>query len=130
MERALATGDGTADDAAVRRWVAAIGRLRIGAVMRVAAALWRVRGAAGAAAPDAHAVRALYRRLQRSAFRDPVTVSDLAVDGDDLRVAGIPAGPRLGRILQALLVAVLADPARNVRDWLLHEAQRLYEAGS
>jgi hypothetical protein len=60
-----------------------------------------------------------------SALRDPIDLGSLAVDGDDLRRAGIPPGPALGRILQALLESVVADPARNTTDWLLQEAQRL-----
>jgi len=42
-------------------------------------------------------------------------------------MAGIPAGPWLGKILHALLEAVLIDPTRNQRDWLLQEARRLYD---
>jgi hypothetical protein len=59
------------------------------------------------------------------ALRDPIDLGSLAVDGEDLRRAGIPPGPALGRILQALLAAVIADPSRNVADWLLHEAKQL-----
>jgi tRNA nucleotidyltransferase (CCA-adding enzyme) len=62
--------------------------------------------------------------MWRSALRDPIDLGALAVDGDDLRRAGIPAGPALGKILQALLAAVLEDPARNTADWLLQEAER------
>jgi tRNA nucleotidyltransferase (CCA-adding enzyme) len=54
-----------------------------------------------------------------------VDLRDLAVDGDDLRQAGIAPGPGLGKILEALLDAVLQDPARNTREWLLGEARRL-----
>jgi hypothetical protein len=62
-----------------------------------------------------------------SALRDPIDLGSLAVDGDDLRRSGIPPGPALGRILQALLESVVADPARNTTDWLLQEAQRLMD---
>jgi hypothetical protein len=60
------------------------------------------------------------------AFRDPIDLGSLAVDGDDLRRAGIPAGPGLGKILQALLAAVLESPDRNTPDWLMREANRLH----
>jgi tRNA nucleotidyltransferase (CCA-adding enzyme) len=51
--------------------------------------------------------------------------SQLALTGDDLRAAGVAAGPELGRILERLLDVVLDDPARNesaallalVRSW-------------
>ena len=114
------------DDAQVRRWVANIGRLNVPLVMRVASARWAARRAAGSEAPPAPAVRALYRRLLRSSFRDAVELADLAVDGDDLRRAGVAAGPLLGKILQALLDRVIRDPSLNTPGWLVEEAKRLY----
>jgi hypothetical protein len=66
--------------------------------------------------------------MMRSAFRDAIDLGSLAVDGDDLRRAGIPAGPGLGKILQSLLAAVLDEPSRNDADWLLQEAVRLHSA--
>jgi hypothetical protein len=113
------------DDARVRGWVATIGRLQIGPFMRLASGCWAAARALGSATPSPGAVRALYRRMLASALRDPIDLGSLAVDGDDLRRAGIPPGPALGRILQALLAAVIDDPSRNVADWLLHEAKRL-----
>jgi tRNA nucleotidyltransferase (CCA-adding enzyme) len=124
MERALVAG--AIDDAGVRRWVADIGRLNVPLVMRVASALWWARRVASEPAPDVGAVRALYKRLLRSRLQDPVALSDLAVDGDDLRRAGIPPGPALGKILQALLDRVILDPSLNTPGWLLEEARRLY----
>jgi tRNA nucleotidyltransferase (CCA-adding enzyme) len=123
--QALAAGRPT-NDADVRRWVAAIGRLQIGAFMRLASAVWHAARIHNRPAPSAAAGRALYRRMLRVAFRDPIDLGSLAVDGDDLRRAGIPAGPRLGKILQALLAAVLEEPGRNTTEWLLHEAERLH----
>jgi tRNA nucleotidyltransferase (CCA-adding enzyme) len=43
----------------------------------------------------------------------------LAVRGDDLMAAGIPAGPALGAVIQRLLDIVLEDPSQNTRDRLL-----------
>jgi tRNA nucleotidyltransferase (CCA-adding enzyme) len=125
MEHAL-LGGGPIDDASVRRWLAGIGRLNVPLVMRVASALWAARRAASEPAPEGAAVRALYRRLLRSRFRDPLELSDLAVDGDDLRRAGIPPGPTLGKILQALLDQVIRDPSLNTPGRLVEEASRLY----
>jgi tRNA nucleotidyltransferase (CCA-adding enzyme) len=113
------------DDAEVRRWVAAVTRTRVGMFMRLAGAIWSAARAAGRAAPAPNAVRALYRRMLLIAFRDPLDLGSLAVDGDDLRRAGIPAGPELGKILRSLMSAVIDDPARNTTDWLLQEAKRL-----
>ncbi|MCA0376393.1 MAG: tRNA cytidylyltransferase [Gemmatimonadetes bacterium] len=104
------------DDRALRRTAASVGRLRVGGFMRVCAARW-------ATAPDSRVapsqVRALHRRLLDLAFHAPLDVGDLAVDGDDLRAAGVPPGPRLGQLLQVLLDAVLDEPALNERAQLL-----------
>jgi tRNA nucleotidyltransferase (CCA-adding enzyme) len=116
-------------DSAVRNWVARIGRLQLGPFMRLAGAAWTARRDAGQEAPSGLSARALYRRMSASALRDPLDLGSLAVDGDDLRRIGIPSGPGLGKILQALLAAVIDDPARNVTDWLLQQALRL-QAGS
>ena len=124
VERALA-GAGRPDDRQVRTWVAAIGRLNVGAFMRLASAVWSARRVGGGDAPKPTAVHSLHRRMIHSAFRDAIDLGSLAIDGDDLRRAGIPAGPGLGKILQALLAAVLLDPSRNDADWLLEEAVRL-----
>ena len=111
-----------------RRWVAATGRLNVAPFMRIASALWSARRDAGARMPPADRVRALYRGMLAAAARDPLELSDLAIDGDDLRAAGIPPGPVIGKILEALLEAVLEDPERNRPDWLLQEAMRLYQS--
>jgi len=116
----------TVDDQAVRRWVAAIGRLEVGSFMRLAAAVWDAARARSEPAPGPIAVRAVYRRMVRSAFHDPLDLGSLAVDGDDLRRAGIPPGKSLGKILQALLEAVISDPTRNTADYLLPAAQRAH----
>jgi tRNA nucleotidyltransferase (CCA-adding enzyme) len=123
---ALMTGSAPSD-AQVRAWVAGVGRLQIGSFMRVANAAWAATRAAGRPAPSAGSVGRLYRRMLRSAYRDPIDLGSLAVDGDDLRRSGIPPGPGLGKILQTLLAAVIEDPARNTTDWLLQEARQQHE---
>jgi tRNA nucleotidyltransferase (CCA-adding enzyme) len=50
---------------------------------------------------------------------DPLRVQDLAVDGNDLIVAGVRAGPDVGETLQRLLNEVLEDPSRNTKQHLL-----------
>jgi tRNA nucleotidyltransferase (CCA-adding enzyme) len=106
-------------DAQIRRWVATLGRTQWTLVMRVASASWTANRDAREAAPPEPAVRSLYRRGVRIAFRDPVELADLAVDGDDLRAAGVPAGPAIGRELARLLEIVVGDPSTNRRDVLL-----------
>src|SRR5213596_1561373 len=53
------------------------------------------------------------------AARDPLTLKDLAVTGDDLIAAGVRPGPNVGEALQRLLAEVLEDPSRNTRAYLL-----------
>jgi hypothetical protein len=88
--------------------------------------MWASDRSVNRSAPSPNAVRRLHRRMLKTALRDPIDLGGLAVDGDDLRRAGIPAGPGLGKILQSLLAAVIEDPARNTPDWLLREAARLH----
>jgi len=109
-------------DVEVRRWVARLGRLEVPGVMRLVSARWAADRAAGAHAPERSVVNSVYRRMLRAAFRDPIDVGSLAVDGDDLRSAGIRPGPVLGKILASLVDEVIEDPSRNTRDWLLREA--------
>jgi tRNA nucleotidyltransferase (CCA-adding enzyme) len=110
-------------DAAIRRWVAAIGRLDIAPFMRVAGALLQAR--LGDKEDQRARLHSLYRRMLTTARRDAIEIADLAIDGDDLRRAGIPPGPIVGKILQTLLDEVLTDPTCNNQDWLLQEAQRI-----
>jgi tRNA nucleotidyltransferase (CCA-adding enzyme) len=102
------------DDAELRRLAASLGRLRVPAFVRLAAARWTT-------VPDIKSsqVRALYRRLFTIAFREAIEIADLTVDGDDLRRVGVSPGPMLGRTLQRLLDAVIETPALNTREPLL-----------
>ena len=106
------------NDADLRRLAAGIGRMRVAAFVRLAAARWSADGGVSPAM-----VRRLYRRMITIAFREPIELADLTVDGDDLRSAGIATGPALGRILHALLQMVIDDPAANTREVLLGAAR-------
>ena len=48
----------------------------------------------------------------------PLTVSDLAVDGNDLLEIGIEPGPELGSLLGSLLDQVIVDPQLNTKGQL------------
>lgn len=121
MEDAL-MGPSPPSGGQVRRWAAQSGRTQLGPLMRIASAVWSARRATGDKVPDPARVRAAYHLLIRSAFRDPLEIADLAVDGADLIKAGIAPGPQLGKILRALLELVIDDPALNQRDVLLARA--------
>jgi tRNA nucleotidyltransferase (CCA-adding enzyme) len=123
IDHALRSGQ--PDPRTVRQWAARAGRTRLPSLFRIAAAVWAARAEAGLPAPDPARTRAAYRLLLRIAYRDPIEISDLAVDGEDLAGAGIAAGPQVGKILRALLAIVLADPARNTRSELLIQAAEM-----
>lgn len=53
------------------------------------------------------------------AAKDPLTLRDLAVTGDNLLAHGVRPGPDVGATLDRLLGEVLDDPAKNTRDYLL-----------
>ncbi len=57
---------------------------------------------------------------------DPLEAQQLAITGDDLVTQlGIPPGPAIGRLLAALLEAVLEDPTLNSREQLLTLARAM-----
>jgi len=72
-------------------------------------------------AAEPRALLRLRAMLDREAG-SPHRLGDLAVSGDDLRAIGFREGPALGRALRVLLDAVVDDPARNDRTWLLARA--------
>src|SRR6266550_4382319 len=53
------------------------------------------------------------------AAKDPLTLPELAVNGNDLIAAGVRPGPDVGEVLQRLLAEVLEDPQRNTKEYLL-----------
>lgn len=61
-------------------------------------------------------VLSLYRRIEED--RDCVSIRGLAVDGNDLREAGLQ-GKQIGTALQTCLNAVMEDRAENTKDALL-----------
>ena len=128
VERAL-VGRESPPDAVVRRWVAAVGRLRVKSLFHLASARWAAVRQAGGVAPSAAQARALYRRASGSAFHDAVDLTDLALGGDDLIEAGVPPGPRVGETLRRLLAVVLEDQSLNQRDRLLALVARWTTAG-
>jgi tRNA nucleotidyltransferase (CCA-adding enzyme) len=125
---AKAIPEGRDEGPVLRRWIATAGRLHLGAFFRVASARWSARrgGSQSGLSPSARAVHSLYRRSLKAALTEPVDLRDLAIDGDDLRQAGITPGPQIGKILSSLLDLVLDDPSRNTRDQLVDEARRLH----
>jgi len=60
-------------------------------------------------------------RFIRKLLKDkpPLTLRELAVNGNDLQKLGVPPGPSIGRILEELLVAVLKSPELNTHAGLM-----------
>jgi tRNA nucleotidyltransferase (CCA-adding enzyme) len=117
-------GDARPSDAVLRRWAALAGRTRLASVLRLASARWAAERDAGLVAPSAEQVRSVYRRAVRIAYRDPIEIGDLAVNGRDLEKLGI-TGPAVGRTLRSLMETVINDPAANSRHDLLTLAMNL-----
>jgi tRNA nucleotidyltransferase (CCA-adding enzyme) len=112
-------------DGTIRRWAATIGRTQLAELMRLVVARWDAMRAVGDQAPSPQRANSLYRRALRVAYRDPVELADVAVDGEDLQREGIARGPVLGKILRSLLAWVVEEPTRNERDSLLAKAREL-----
>lgn len=125
--RSALTADEAPRDSVIRRWAASAGRTRLAYVMRLAAARWSAERDAGLTAPAPAMVRSVYRRAMRIAYRDPIEIGDLAIDGRDLEKLGI-AGPEVGRTLRSLLERVINDPAANERTGLLESARQRIDA--
>ena len=83
--------------------------------------VFRAEDAAAAGSPATRENLAALEKAGRKILRrgDCIAIGMLAVNGQDLMAAGVPKGPEIGRILQALLQEVLANPKRNERADLL-----------
>lgn len=80
-------------------------------------------------APD-H-LESLQSTVETRAKHQPLwSLQDLALTGQDLLTAGIPAGPAIGRLQQRLAQWVLHNPARNEREVLLAQARTWMDSES
>ena len=60
-----------------------------------------------------------YFAMIEECLRDPISVSQLAIDGNYLmNTLGVKPGPRMGWMLHALLEEVLEDPTKNTLSYL------------
>lgn len=85
----------------------------------------RIAHAEGYDQPPAHLaeIPRVVERIRREGAC--LTISGLTVGGEDLMALGIPRGPLLGKILSALLDAVVDERCPNEKACLLAEAKRL-----
>jgi tRNA nucleotidyltransferase (CCA-adding enzyme) len=94
-------------DGDVRRFMAMCGLTSINDVLTLAKAQSLTHS-------TAFAKETLAGRIEEIATqKPPLSLSDLAVNGQDLLSWGVPAGPKLGLTLHDLLSAVLENPALN-----------------
>ncbi len=125
IDLAVRAGAPSARD--IRGWVARIGRMRTETFFTLNAALWRARLAVDELPGVETRLDALTRTAVEIAFRDPIEIADLAVDGEDLQKAGIQNGPQMGKVLHELLKRVIEDPTMNTGATLLELAKTLKE---
>lgn len=111
-------GDQYPPSAVLRTWAASAGRTRLAPLLRLADAFWWAARQAGEPAPYKQTIAQVYKRAIRSAYKDAISLSDLAIDGTDLEKIGI-TGPAVGTTLRKLLDAVISDPRVNTHDKLL-----------
>ena len=58
---------------------------------------------------------------------EPFTTARLAVNGSDLIKSGIPAGKKIGEILENILQKVMQSPTLNKKEILCEYARELYD---
>jgi tRNA nucleotidyltransferase (CCA-adding enzyme) len=117
-------GDQAPTSAVLRTWAASAGRTRLAPLLRLADAFWWADRQAGDPAPYKQTIASVYKRAIKIAYKDAISLSDLALDGNDLEKLGV-RGPAVGSTLRKLLEVVITDPRKNNHDELLAIAKSL-----
>lgn len=112
-------------DADVRRYARAVGRPWLDEVAELGESVGRAYEGEGSAA--AQQARTLRERLAALVTPDtPLSSRELAIGGRELMSElGLAPGPRLGKLLDALLERVLEEPTLNTRERLLELSRAL-----
>lgn len=106
------------DVVGARRWLNEVTPARGRDALRLHIA--RRRGGPGGGRDGTDLAESARRILEVMRRHDPVTLSDLAIDGNDIQTAlGLSAGPEVGRLLQRCLEAVIENPELNQQEDLL-----------
>ncbi len=107
---------------AVRRLISNVGKENVWDLMNL-----RVCDRIGTGRPKENPYRLRkYKAMVEEAMRDPVSVGMIELDGKDIMdITGIPASPKVGQILHALLEEVLENPELNKKDTLSKKAIEL-----
>lgn len=115
-------------DADVRRLLSRIGREYFDDLVALREA--NTAAKTTAAVPDATRVEEALRKHAEKvlASQHALRIGDLRISGNDLAEEGIPRGPEMGIVLQALLETVLDDPEQNNNATLRRIAKNYYRA--
>src|SRR5438552_1198302 len=76
-------GDQYPPSSVLRQWAASAGRTRLASLLRLADAFWWAARQAGEPAPYKQTIGSVYKRAIKIAYKDPISLSDLAIDGTD-----------------------------------------------
>lgn len=101
--------------AIVRQWLVQIGLDYVRDFFR-----FRIAHARGSGSSGADLVERWRLAHRVMLEHPPLSTSELAISGRDLKTLGLQPGPQFGAILDALLVRVLDDPNLNERETLLN----------
>ena len=115
-------------DATVRRWIRRVGKDRVQDLYAINEA--DVRGKGKDCSLDLAALAGLKAHVEKVLLAgDALSTRDLRVNGRDLmQELGVKPGRLVGELLEALLEAVVSDPAENDRELLLAKARELLKA--
>lgn len=110
-------------ESSVRRLVRQVGPENINELLQV-----RMADRIGSGVPKAEPYKLRYLRYVIDKIsQDPITVKMLSLDGRDImKILNIKPGPKVGQILNILLLDVLNDPSQNNKGYL---ERRIIELG-
>ncbi|MFH0937122.1 MAG: HD domain-containing protein [Candidatus Daviesbacteria bacterium] len=112
----LYTVDENQTDAAIRRFIKNVGLENIDDMLKL-----RIgdRLGGGTQRPVSWRMEKFSERI-KEVLKKPFSISDLKVNGNDvMKILNIPAGPKVGEILNQLFQEVLDDSSKNNREYLL-----------
>jgi len=75
---------------------------------------------------DSNEITLLQKHISEVRAKDmALKISDLDINGEDLKSIGVQSGPQMGKILKGLLDVVIEDPLMNTKEKLLDEAKHM-----
>lgn len=118
----------TSDEAKIRRIMHEAGPDRIVRILRFRLAYQETKEGLSSEHIADDGSQAVLRQIERCQVilqrGDCLTLKELMVTGRDLMELGVPAGKRIGEILEKLLCEVLDNPAMNTKDTLCFLAKK------